>query len=70
MGLKKSLCRGCLKARYCSLECQGSDWEVHGNWCERRREKNKKKMEEKRRVGRQMMEERARGEVNEDTIVD
>ena len=31
--LEKSLCAGCLKARYCTLGCQEEDWDVHKDWC-------------------------------------
>ena len=35
--VEKSLCSGCLRARYCSQECLVADWGVHGEWCQRRK---------------------------------
>ena len=61
--MKNSLCAGCLKARYCSLGCQRSDWAVHGDWCEMKR----KAREEKRGMG---MKERAMQDIEEDNNVD
>merc|ERR1719347_269806 len=31
--VKRSLCAGCLKARYCTLECQGGDRDRHRDYC-------------------------------------
>ena len=67
LGLKKSLCSGCLKARYCSLDCLRANWAEHGEWCERRQEersvKEKKKKEEIRM-------EKIRRDIEEDDNVD
>ena len=35
-------CGGCKKAYYCSDSCIEQDWSVHGSWCLRKQEKNKK----------------------------
>ena len=44
-------CEACMKAKYCSEECQDEDREVHQDWCDqvkqRREERNKEKMNEK-----------------------
>jgi hypothetical protein len=64
---EKSLCKGCLVARYCSMEYQKGDWEVHGPWCEIK----KKKMEERRcQEDLERMKERARRDIEEDNNVD
>jgi len=44
-GVKLSKCKGCRKARYCDEECQSSDWERHGSYCEKMQEKRRKKGE-------------------------
>ena len=38
-------CGGCRKARYCKEECYREDWERHGGWCMRRKEKREEKKE-------------------------
>ena len=62
--LKKSLCSGCLRARYCSMECLEGDWAVHGDWCQMRRERR----EEKEMI--EKMVERARRDIEQDNSVD
>ena len=46
--LKKSICPGCLVARYCTLGCQEEDWYRHRDYCMKtkadREEKNRKKV--------------------------
>ena len=59
--VKKSLCAGCLRARYCTEECLGKDWTVHGDWCRRRKN---------RREERRKMKERAEKDIAEDNVVD
>ena len=61
--VEKSLCSGCLRARYCSSECLGADWGVHGEWCERRRGKREERKME-------LMRKRAQRDIEEDNIVD
>ena len=67
LGLKKSLCSGCLKARYCSWECLRANWAEHGEWCGRRQAersgKEKKKKDEIRM-------EKIRRDIEEDDNVD
>jgi len=38
-------CAGCRVAWYCGEECQGEDWEVHGDWCMERGRRRKVKHE-------------------------
>ena len=64
--VEKSLCSGCLKARYCSLGCLRADWGLHGEWCQRRKEGREGRRERKL----EMMRERARRDIEEDTFVD
>ena len=49
--LKKSICAGCLVARYCTLGCQEEDWSRHRDYCmmkkARREEKTMSKTREK-----------------------
>ena len=49
--LKKSICAGCLVARYCTLGCQEEDWSRHRDYCmmkkARREEKTLSKMRKK-----------------------
>ena len=40
-----SRCAGCRVAWYCGEECQGEDWEVHGDWCVERGRRRKVKHE-------------------------
>ena len=44
-------CEACMKAKYCSEECQEEDREIHQDWCDqvkqRREERNKEKNNEK-----------------------
>ena len=42
-----SRCAGCRVAWYCGEECQGEDWEVHGEWCVQKGRKRKEKQEKK-----------------------
>ena len=64
--VEKSLCSGCLKARYCSQGCLRADWDIHGEWCDMRREKRKDREEEKDKE----MKERARKDIEKDNHVD
>ena len=48
--LEKSLCAGCKIARYCTLECQGYDWERHQDFCEKKLQNRIKKMTKKKFV--------------------
>ena len=41
--LEKSVCAGCLKARYCSLQCQGADWDRHRDFCMKKKQKRQEK---------------------------
>ena len=41
--LEKSVCAGCLKARYCSLQCQGADWDRHRDYCMKTKQKRQEK---------------------------
>jgi len=38
-----SRCAGCRVAWYCGEECQGEDWDVHGEWCVQKGSKRKEK---------------------------
>ena len=44
-GVKIAKCKGCRKARYCSEDCQATDWERHKTYCERIQEKRRRKGE-------------------------
>ena len=41
--LEKSFCSGCRKARYCSVECLEGDWSVHGDWCQGRKGRKRRR---------------------------
>ena len=41
--VKKSLCAGCLKARYCTLECQSGDRDRHRDYCMKMKAKREEK---------------------------
>jgi hypothetical protein len=62
--LEKSLCEGCLRARYCSMGCLEEDWSVHGDWCQKRRERREEKEMIKKMI------ERARVDIEADNYVD
>ena len=64
--VEKSLCSGCLRARYCTSECLSADWGVHGEWCERRRGKREERGERKM----ELMKKGALRDIEEDNIVD
>jgi hypothetical protein len=68
--VEKTLCSGCRKARYCTQECLRIDWGVHGEFCQRRREKRveKEKREEMEMIMR--MKDRARRDIEADNNVD
>ena len=55
-----------MRARYCSQECLETDWSVHGEWCQRRKEGREGRRERKM----EMMRERAMRDIEEDTFVD
>ena len=40
-----SRCAGCRIDWYCGEVCQRDDWDVHGEWCEKRGRKRKEKYE-------------------------
>ena len=61
--LEKSLCAGCLKARYCTLGCQEEDWDVHKDWCMDRSAKRAEK-------GSMMMKEQAMKDIEAANTVD
>jgi hypothetical protein len=65
--LEKSLCSGCHRARYCSMECLKGDWSVHGDWCQMRRRRREEK--EVRKMRKKMIE-RARKDIEADNFVD
>ena len=37
------MCAGCLKARYCSLQCQEADWNRHRDFCMKTKQKRQEK---------------------------
>jgi len=46
--LKKNICAGCFKARYCDEECRSADWARHGEYCVLMQQKIRKKKEAKK----------------------
>ena len=42
-GGKLLKCESCRKARYCDYECQQDDWDRHGGFCVKMRERRKEK---------------------------
>ena len=42
-GGKLLKCESCRKARYCDYECQQEDWDRHGSFCVKMRERRKEK---------------------------
>ena len=41
--VKKSICAGCLVARYCTLGCQEEDWNRHRDYCMKKKAKREEK---------------------------
>ena len=49
-GEKLLKCEGCRKARYCDYECQQEDWDRHGAFCVKMRERRKEKKRVKEEI--------------------